>query len=707
MQPLLKTREVISGGTIDSTAFTISMKDQAHIKSILRDTLYSDKILAVLREYSANAWDAHRMAGKPDLPIKVQIPTWGEPVLIIQDWGTGLSHEDVFEVFAKYGASTKRESNEAVGMLGIGSKSGFAYSDTFTIISRHGGKARTYVALLDESENDAISLLSEEDCGDDTGITIQIAVKPEDIMEFERKARNLFQHFIPRPDINIDLPPVSAIHAKLQHGMIYDREVRPYEDSQWFAVMGCVPYRVDFNQLKGSDGKSLISETFKQTSGLLTFKIGEIQINASREALKYSKVTKEALVQKFEALLDEFVTVTLDEIEKSTCSNWEKRIQAQTLLRLGLGKKEIGDWGLSRIDFKNLDSFRVTNRYGGCVNSFDVSSDTRFIRKDDDRDIEGFHLQSGNYFIEPKLCVVEGQKPEDFKPYSWDVVNAELEKMLLEHKADGITIIDLHTLPWQPKPKVVRPKGLINIKHKVSTFRMTGNDTSSRGLSKNWEIENRAPTANDVFVILNGFATEAVAGQRFNIYDCHQEDVDIADFFGLTLPPIYGYKTTEKKPVTADKLTGMHYPEWRKKFLAELPADKVKKLIEEQIWSEIAADEYGYAKYSGIELDHLQTNLGKDHPIVAYLAKAMEFKDKFELYNRQILHLLDRLGAVNINDFEARQIRRSIHEKYPLLAIHTIESLWREHSTEWCRYVHLVDQMTKDVPTVPEEKVEG
>lgn len=52
--------------------FDISQEDTVHI---LRSTLYSDKIAAVVREYSANAWDAHREVGKADVPIQVTLPT--------------------------------------------------------------------------------------------------------------------------------------------------------------------------------------------------------------------------------------------------------------------------------------------------------------------------------------------------------------------------------------------------------------------------------------------------------------------------------------------------------------------------------------------------------------------------------------------------------------------------------------------------------
>ena len=131
MKPTNETRNVFSSD-LESASFGISEADTASIMGILRDGLYTDRILAVLREYSANAWDAHRMIGKGDLPLQITIPTHNNPVLRIRDFGPGLSHDDIFKIYSQYGASTKRNTNDAVGMLGIGSKSGFAYSDTFT-----------------------------------------------------------------------------------------------------------------------------------------------------------------------------------------------------------------------------------------------------------------------------------------------------------------------------------------------------------------------------------------------------------------------------------------------------------------------------------------------------------------------------------------------------------------------------------------------
>ena len=120
MIPNTKHRALASSGVAATGEFGISRGDESHIMTILRDTLYSDKILAVLREYSSNAWDAHRAVGKNTLPIKITLPTEMTPTLSIRDWGPGLSANEVFNIYTQYGASTKRDSDKEVGMLGIG-----------------------------------------------------------------------------------------------------------------------------------------------------------------------------------------------------------------------------------------------------------------------------------------------------------------------------------------------------------------------------------------------------------------------------------------------------------------------------------------------------------------------------------------------------------------------------------------------------------
>src|SRR5271167_2884058 len=76
-----------------------------HLMSLLTNA-YTDPELAVVREYSTNARDSHIEAGQTRA-IEVETPSALKPVLIIRDFGIGLSEQDIEEVYSLYGASTK------------------------------------------------------------------------------------------------------------------------------------------------------------------------------------------------------------------------------------------------------------------------------------------------------------------------------------------------------------------------------------------------------------------------------------------------------------------------------------------------------------------------------------------------------------------------------------------------------------------------
>ena len=117
-----------------SYAFGIKKEGISHIFNVLRNQLYSDKILAVIREYSCNAVDAHTEVGKNEEPIVVTLPNKLLLEFKVRDFGRGLTETEIGEIYAMYGESTKRGTNEQIGQLGLGCKSAFAYGDNFIII---------------------------------------------------------------------------------------------------------------------------------------------------------------------------------------------------------------------------------------------------------------------------------------------------------------------------------------------------------------------------------------------------------------------------------------------------------------------------------------------------------------------------------------------------------------------------------------------
>mgnify|MGYP000694507503 CR=1 FL=1 len=117
-------------------SFTIEANGKAF--RTLIDGLYSNKIQAVCRELSSNAQDSHIDAGQTR-PFEVSIPTSLDPVFRVRDFGTSLSHEDVMFLYTRIFKSTKETTNDQTGALGLGSKSPFAYTDTFSVVAYLNG----------------------------------------------------------------------------------------------------------------------------------------------------------------------------------------------------------------------------------------------------------------------------------------------------------------------------------------------------------------------------------------------------------------------------------------------------------------------------------------------------------------------------------------------------------------------------------------
>lgn len=702
MIPNYNNRVVKSGGVTASGQFGISVADSAHLMTILRDTLYSDKILAVLREYSANAWDAQREAGRGDQPIKITLPTKNDPSLYIEDYGTGLSEADVFNVYAMYGASTKRKSNTSTGMLGIGAKSGFAYSDSFTLISRFGGKKKTFVSVLDSTNIGTINLIDEEDWDVDTGMTVQIPVKPSDIWEFTQKAQELFKYFSPRPTINTKLAELSPDRVILKHGVLNIPKQSYHATGGWVALMGCIPYRIDMNQVTGShQPEGGVGSHVNRLSGVLYFNMGEVEFAASREELKYGDNTKKAIVLKFNDLIDEYVKVTLDALENEKAHTvWERRIRAQVLTKLGLPvPKGLKDTLLQKtIDIKSVKakSFTLHEITEGrpTATEIDVSSYTRLLFRDDLRTISGFReLATTDILVQ----VVDG--------FTWGAVELELEEVIKRLDIHGIPQLKLSTFQWTPKFNAFKQPKTKDPKHSVTTFTFKPNADGGwyySPWSRHWEISKRVPRKDDVFAILHAFGTEEE--YHYDFYRHYSADATLAEAFGVKMPTVYGYKSTVKRRVSPEKCKGTHYPEWRKQFVEDLLTAKNKKLLAIYEAVEIVKEGFNikFTSYAAL-LDQL----GVEHPISLTIRSHIDAKKEYQKLSEKVregLKLLHKRAGETMSFGTVKSIKELL-KKYPLLEATGLSVLWRNRAPQWGDYVKMVDQQKKNwlTPLPPEE----
>ena len=189
-----KNKKVIQSHDFEQVNCTIDAEDMRYVASLLRNN-YSNTRLAVVREISANALDANKEANS-SRPIEVKLPTSMNSTFEVRDFGGGLSQEDVFGLYSKYGKSTKRTSNNYIGAFGIGKFAPLSYGENFTCVSYHGGEKTSYNIFVDENDDTKIVRLHEpEPSNEPTGLIISVAVADSDRKDFRIITQRFFKFF--------------------------------------------------------------------------------------------------------------------------------------------------------------------------------------------------------------------------------------------------------------------------------------------------------------------------------------------------------------------------------------------------------------------------------------------------------------------------------------------------------------------------------
>jgi hypothetical protein len=302
------------------TAFTIKASREAF--EILSSGLYSDKQKAIIRELSTNAYDAHVAAeldgikDRAKRPFDVSLPSRLNPIFKIRDYGTGLSEADVFNLYTTYFGSTKQDSDDFIGALGLGSKSPFSLVSSFLVISFFNNVKTVYTAIIGEDGFPSIVKMHSEPTSEENGIEINVTVSPDEVQNFHNRAQIVYQHFNVRPNFIGSGPTFKEIKYRNQ-GTKW--AIADYTGSSVGAIQGQICYDVSLSALDGKIPADLYS-LYNQVQGMFYFffNIGEVDIQASREALSYTPRTIAAVEKVLQNFKNELYIQVINRIEKAT-----------------------------------------------------------------------------------------------------------------------------------------------------------------------------------------------------------------------------------------------------------------------------------------------------------------------------------------------------------------------------------------------------
>ena len=315
------------------------IRNSAKAFNVLSSGLYSNEIRALLRELSCNAVDSHVAADKRDTPFDVHLPNQLEPWFSVRDYGTGLSHDQVTNIYTTYFESSKTESNDFIGALGLGSKSPFSYTENFTVTAVQNGRKGIYTAFINGEGVPSIALMTEEETTDPNGVEVKFSVNDRyDYEKFRHEALFVYRYFKLRPVIS------GYAGFKFSDPKYLDKNIIPgvhsIEGYNSFAVMGNISYPISVPNADTTLGdlRRLLS------CGLvIEFGIGELDFQASREGLRYIPQTIDSIKRKLEQL-NKQLAITIGQEAEKISNEWERAYHLHDRHNTDLWKSAVIDY---------------------------------------------------------------------------------------------------------------------------------------------------------------------------------------------------------------------------------------------------------------------------------------------------------------------------------------------------------------------------
>lgn len=288
------TSHLLGGSVAHTQHFQID--SGLKIFDVLTANLYSDKIKAVVRETLANANDSHQ-SSNIDFPIKVTIT---EDKISIRDYGTGIPQEDMLLRYCTLGYSTKENDENQTGGFGLGCKSPFAYTPTFTVITYNGGFKSVY--LMEKTPSGPTMNLIVSVPSDETGLEVSFSINStKDYLSFIRNIKHFVKYSGWKVELNGELIP-SLFPIKEHSGFYYiNKDALPFSTTVYIRLGGIL-YPLNTSQV---DVRSLLQIS---SYALVIEGIPDKIVPApSREELSYTPTTINTingLIEKIKKVFD-------------------------------------------------------------------------------------------------------------------------------------------------------------------------------------------------------------------------------------------------------------------------------------------------------------------------------------------------------------------------------------------------------------------
>lgn len=349
-------KETILGNGSKSKAFSITASPK--VFKILSSDLYTNKIRAVVRELITNMIDAHALNGNPEKFI-IQVPGRLDPRFVCRDFGPGMSDFDIQGddnspgLYNSYFSSSKAESNDFIGGFGLGSKSPFSYTDTFSITSYHKGEIRGYVAYMDgDGPQIKPTFVKEMGPDDKTGIEIVVPVEEKDFRNFAHEVSYIMRPFK-------DLAIINGLDREIDYFPDFDDYYGVNPERYWpdrgglYAIYGGIVYPID-GVIRDRNWLSIRNEV-----NYIKFPMGSLDIAPSREALSLDDRTRKNIIERVKELSEQAFNEDVKRFKEST----SPRHTYRELMKMGYSARDYMISNSVKFTTKNLSYKKMQSMF--------------------------------------------------------------------------------------------------------------------------------------------------------------------------------------------------------------------------------------------------------------------------------------------------------------------------------------------------------
>ena len=338
----------IGGGETEE----FGLVQDASFLMMLSKNLYTNQNLAPIREILCNAWDIHIESGKTDKAIEIEVTKDFD--LIIRDFGSGIAQRDIKKVYGTYGLSTKATNDAVTGGFGLGSKSPFAYVDSFRVISICEGIKTIYnmsAATVNNGGKPGITPIASMPSSEPSGITVTFRLQEEDVSEMIGYIKAIVQHGAMKAtlkvgDNNAYELPVIELSSEPGSYTIDDPN-----DSWYYGYMGrhqiYVRYGAVIYPILDTPGTHKAVQMLEEFLDLISVKRlvvqaapGSLTLQPGRETLSSSKMTENGLtdlcvnlVEKLERDIIAQIPAAMNRLEKKLWASGPFRGSAGSIRR--------------------------------------------------------------------------------------------------------------------------------------------------------------------------------------------------------------------------------------------------------------------------------------------------------------------------------------------------------------------------------------